>query len=353
MTTLQLENINHCFGEFHIRDVSFSVKKGSYFMILGNSGAGKSVLLEMIAGLVKPSDGRIILNGKDISNLQIQKRNIGFVFQDQAVFPHLTVSQNIAYPLRIRKQTAAQIHSRTLELAALMNISHLIDRFPERLSGGELQRVALARALATEPQLLLLDEPLTSLDVQLKDELRSLLRKINKLGQTIVHVTHDFEEALYLAGELVFIHKGMIMQSGRPDEVFHNPATEFVARFAGIRNYFKAEIIGEEGGNAVCRVSDNLNLYLAGSCPKGSGHVIIRSEDIRIFHGDHKYSGEHKPISAKVNDVYPVRSGYEIVADCGLQLNIFVKRTESANLPSAGDDISIVVPPAAVKFISH
>ncbi|RLD63190.1 MAG: ABC transporter ATP-binding protein, partial [Bacteroidetes bacterium] len=199
---LKVKNISKKLDDFNIKDISFSVNKGDYFIILGVSGAGKSVILEMIAGLMQPNSGTIYLNNKNITNEKIQKRKLGLVFQDYAVFPHLSVKENISYPLKNRGLEKKEIQNRLNQLAEEMSISHLLNRKPTTLSGGELQRVALARTLALNPECLLLDEPLSSLDIQLKNDLRGLLRKINKKGQTIIHVTHDYEEAIFLANKV-------------------------------------------------------------------------------------------------------------------------------------------------------
>lgn len=352
MSKLSVQNISHDFGTFSIRNISFEVEEGMYFMLLGNSGAGKSVMLEMIAGLVRPQSGSVFLNNTEITYAAIQKRNIGFVFQDQAVFPHLSVRENIAYPLYAHKALRTKIGERTEELSELMSITHLLDRLPAKLSGGELQRVALARALATDPDILLLDEPLASLDVQLHDELRSLLRKINQRGQTIVHVTHNFEEALYLAHELVFFHQGEILQRGKPEDVFYYPKTEFVARFAGIRNYFAAEVEKSDRGISQCIVNKVLRLTISGLLPSSSGHILIRSGDVKIVLPSQPEEPENNYFTGRVADIYPVRSGHDIIADCGVMLNIHVRHRGNHSLPSIGDEIHLAIAHNAIRFLS-
>jgi ABC-type Fe3+/spermidine/putrescine transport system ATPase subunit len=352
MSKLSVRNISHNFGGFSIRNISFEVEDGMYFMMLGNSGAGKSVMLEMIAGLVQPASGSIFLNTEEITHTAIQKRNIGFVFQDQAVFPHLSVRDNIAYPLLAHKTPRIRIKQRTEELSELMSITHLLDRLPAKLSGGELQRVALARALATDPEVLLLDEPLVSLDVQLRDELRALLRRINHAGQTIIHVTHDFEEALYLAHELVFLHQGEIMQRGKPGDVFYHPKTEFVARFAGIRNYFSAEVDTIAQQTSYCIVNKVLRLGVQGILPLTTGHILVRSGDVQIVSPSQPKEPETNYFTAIVSDIYPVRSGHDIIADCGIRLNIHLRhRGAKILLPSIGDEIQLAIAHKDIRFL--
>src|SRR5450759_2573688 len=184
---LKLTDINRRLGDFALKDINLEVSDGQYYVLLGRSGAGKTQLLELIAGLEHPDKGTIILDNEDITTRRIQDRKVGIVFQDYAVFPHMTVFGNIAYPLKARKEDRKSIVEKVENAASAMNIKHILERNTEKLSGGELQRVALARTLITSPRLLLLDEPLSSLDTSLKDDLKSLLRNLNKAGQTIIH----------------------------------------------------------------------------------------------------------------------------------------------------------------------
>src|SRR5664279_5447925 len=244
---LRLININRRLGDFALSEINLEVSDGQYYVLLGRSGSGKTQLLELIAGLEHPDNGTIILDNVDITRQRIQDRKVGIVFQDYAVFPHMTVFGNIAYPLRVRKADKKYIAEKVEKVAETMNIKQLLERSTNKLSGGELQRVALARTLITSPRLLLLDEPLSSLDTSLKDDLRGLLRNLNKAGQTIVHVTHDYGDAISLAKMVGVIHNGKIIQEGTVDEVFQNPSNRFVARYAGIRNFFKVNISREDG----------------------------------------------------------------------------------------------------------
>src|SRR5450759_1904868 len=244
---LRLININRRLGDFALTDINLEVSDGQYYVLLGRSGSGKTQLLELIAGLEHPDRGTIMLDDLDITRQRIQDRKVGIVFQDYAVFPHMTVFGNIAYPLKARKEDKKYIVEKVEKAAISMNIKHILDRSTEKLSGGELQRVALARTLITSPRLLLLDEPLSSLDTSLKDDLKRLLRNLNKGGQTIIHVTHDYGDAISLAKRVGVIHNGKIIQEGSVDEVFKNPSNRFVARYAGIRNFFSVSILREDG----------------------------------------------------------------------------------------------------------
>ena len=276
---LELKNIAKQLGDFSISQVSFTVNEGEYFILLGVSGAGKSLLLEMIAGLVAPDAGTIAMDGKDITKERIQSRGIGLVFQDYAVFPHLTVKENVGYSLHGAPYTHARKKEMIHEIAVRMNIDHLLNRKPSTLSGGEQQRVAIARTLVQNPQILLLDEPLSSLDPKLRGEIRSLLRQINRDGQTVIHVTHDYEEAVSLADTIAVMNDGQIIQAGRPEEVFAHPQSEFVAHFIGIKNFYRASIERDTSG-VHARISEELRFNLTPGDYSSSGFVLLRSEHI-------------------------------------------------------------------------
>lgn len=230
-----VENVSKKFGSFQAVDrVSLEIKSGSLVALLGPSGSGKSTLLRLIAGLEMPDRGRIWLTGEDATEQTVQERNIGFVFQHYALFKHLTVRQNIAFGLDIRKTGKAKIKARVNELLELVQLMGLGDRYPSQLSGGQRQRVALARALAVQPQVLLLDEPFGALDAKVRKDLRAWLRRLhNEVHVTTVFVTHDQEEAMEVADEIVVMNKGSIEQIGTPAQIYDNPATAFVMSFIG------------------------------------------------------------------------------------------------------------------------
>ncbi|MDP4280889.1 MAG: ABC transporter ATP-binding protein [Bacteroidota bacterium] len=347
---LELKNLSVRQGNFNLRSISFDVSEGDYFILLGISGAGKSVLLETIAGLIRPSTGAIILNGTDITYEKIQKRKIGLVFQDHAVFPHMTVRENIGYPLHGSHFSTGKKREQILKIAEKMNITSLLNRRPSTLSGGELQRVALARTLVQNPSVLLLDEPLASMDIQLRSELRSLLRQLNRSGQTIIHVTHDYEEAISLANRIAVINDGQILQTGTPDEVFQFPRTEFVAHFTGARNFFPASI--RRTPQAVfAMISDNLSLHVSDNLEGEEGFVIIRSEDI-ILSNDRLDSSATNNLKGIVSEIIPSTHGIEIRVICGLQFSVMITRDSLNRLGlSEGKEIWMSMKASAVRFI--
>lgn len=242
---VELKNINKNFGDYKASDnVNFGVEKGKLIGLLGPSGSGKTTILRMIAGLETPDSGDIIIDGVRVNDLAASKRGIGFVFQNYALFRYMTVYDNIAFGLRVQKADKKKINERVRELIKLIGLEGLEKRYPSQLSGGQRQRVAFARALAPNPQLLLLDEPFAAIDAKVRKELRSWLREmIEKLGVTSIFVTHDQDEAIEVADEIIITNKGRIEQTGTPIEIYHNPKTAFTASFFGettfVDNYSK------------------------------------------------------------------------------------------------------------------
>lgn len=232
---VELKNINKNFGDYKASDnVNFGVEKGKLIGLLGPSGSGKTTILRMIAGLETPDSGDIIIDGVRVNDLAASKRGIGFVFQNYALFRYMTVYDNIALGLRVQKADKKKIDERVRELIKLIGLEGLEKRYPSQLSGGQRQRVAFARALAPNPQLLLLDEPFAAIDAKVRKELRSWLREmIEKLGVTSIFVTHDQDEAIEVADEIIITNKGRIEQTGTPIEIYHNPKTAFTASFFG------------------------------------------------------------------------------------------------------------------------
>lgn len=230
-----VENVSKQFGSFKAVDsVNLEIESGSLVALLGPSGSGKSTLLRLIAGLEMPDSGKIWLTGTDATNQSVQDRNIGFVFQHYALFKHLTVRQNIAFGLEIRKAKKAGVKARVEELLDLVQLKGLGNRYPSQLSGGQRQRVALARALAVQPQVLLLDEPFGALDAKVRKDLRAWLRNLHEeVHVTTVFVTHDQEEAMEVADQIVVMNKGRVEQVGTPAQIYDHPATAFVMSFIG------------------------------------------------------------------------------------------------------------------------
>ena len=236
---LEIKGLSLALGEFSLADVNLTVRDGEYFIVLGPTGAGKTILLETIAGIYAPDAGTVGLDGQDITRTDPKDRGIGMVYQDYMLFPHLTVGENIGFGLKQRRADPSLIAERVVETANLLGIGRLLERTPGTLSGGEQQRAAIARALVLRPGVLLLDEPLSALDAVTRDRLRRELKAVHRAtGTTVVHITHHFEDIFALADRVAVMQDGKVVQTGTPDEVFRKPATEFVAAFTGMENVF-------------------------------------------------------------------------------------------------------------------
>ena len=316
---LKLKDISIKLGDFQLRNINLELNKGDYYVLLGKSGVGKTVLLEIIAGLIKQDSGKVFMNNIDISNEKIQNRNVGIVFQDYSVFPHLNVKQNIIYPLKGKKIAKSKKEELINQYAELTNITQLLNRNTNNLSGGELQRVALARMLVSKPQCLLLDEPLASLDVQLKGGLRNLLRQINQNGVTILHVTHDYEEAIALSNKVAVMHNGEIIQKGFTKDVFRKPANEFVANFTGIKNFFIAEF--SPINNA--RINGTLEIKVSNKDQIKKGKIIIRGEEI-ILSDEKIESSATNNFKGKIKQIIPYLINHEVIVDIGIDLSVVI-----------------------------
>ncbi len=247
--SIEIRNLKKTFanGFKAVDNVSFKMETGSLVAILGPSGSGKSTLLRMIAGLEVPDTGEILLTGREATTLSARQRNVGFVFQHYALFKHMTVRENIAFGLKMRKAAKDEIHERVSELLKLVQLESLEKRYPTQLSGGQRQRVAVARALAPHPQVLLLDEPFGALDAKVREELQEWITTLHERSHvTTLFVTHDQHEALAIANHILVMNNGQIEQEGTPLEIFDKPATEFVAQFVGESNYIEAPLCDPE-----------------------------------------------------------------------------------------------------------
>ncbi len=268
-------------GDFQLKDIELTVDEGEYFIVLGPTGAGKTVLLESIAGLYPVKSGQIWLRGKEVTRLEPEKRNISIVYQDHALFPHLSAAENILFGLKIQRRPKQELVRILDWISDLLGIAHLLDRSPDTLSGGERQKVALARALSNKPEVLLLDEPLSALDPETREGVQKELRQLhNQLKVTTIHVTHDFEEAIAMGDHIAVLGEGGIKQVGTPEQIFHQPNSEFVARFAMVRNIFTGEVVERDDGSIVFGTEDTELVVVTDL--RGKSHASVRPEDILI-----------------------------------------------------------------------
>ena len=281
---LSLQGLHKAYGGAPaVRNLSLEIAQGQFVSLLGPSGCGKSTTLRMIAGLEDPDAGRIVLDGEDISPLPTQRRRIGMVFQSYALFPNMSVANNVAFGLRMQKVAAAESRRRVADVLDLVGLGALAARYPHQLSGGQQQRVAVARALAPQPRILLLDEPLSALDAVIRSSLRDELRALQlRLGITTVYVTHDQEEALAVSDRVVVMANGVIEQEGTPEQVYLTPATRFVAGFVGAVNRLEV-VVTSETPPAVTLGEARVPVASLGACVPGAPALLaVRSEHVRV-----------------------------------------------------------------------
>ena len=288
MATLELIGLTKRFGNFTAVDnMNLKAADGEMIALLGGSGCGKTTTLRMIAGFAEPTEGSILVDGADVAKIPPYKRNIGIFFQNYALFPHMTVFENVAFGLKLQKLKKPEIAQRVAEILALVKLTGLDKRYPRELSGGQQQRVALARALVTRPHILLLDEPLSNLDAKLRIEMQVEIKRIQKeLGITTIIVTHDHEEAVSLADRVIVMHEGKIQQIGSPNEIFERPCSAFVADFMGFSTFIQGTIGPEEGEKRPVSCSGKL-LYVPSAAAEGieAGSPVtlaVRSENIQL-----------------------------------------------------------------------
>jgi putative spermidine/putrescine transport system ATP-binding protein len=289
MTTVEFVSVTKEFGPVRaLTDVSLTVKSGEFATLLGPSGSGKTTALSLLSGIMQPTAGRMLIGGRDITDVPAAQRNIGLVFQSYALFPHMSVFENIAFPLRVRRRSEAEISIRVNEALALVRLETFGKRHPHGLSGGQQQRVALARAIVFKPDILLLDEPLAALDRKLREEVRTEIHQLQRrLGITTIMVTHDQDEALSMSDRVVVMDAGRVQQIDRPDSAYYRPNSRFVAGFLGLANFLDGEIDASSGMCAI-RLDSGESITVApsgGTLLTGRVCGIIRPEDVKLVNG--------------------------------------------------------------------
>jgi len=323
-----------------VNGIDFSIKEGEFFTILGPSGCGKTTLLRMIAGFNSIESGQILFDDRVMNDIPAYQRNIGMVFQNYAIFPHMTIQKNVAYGLKARKLPKAEIADRVGEILKLMHIEQYRDRDPSQLSGGQQQRVALARALVIHPTILLMDEPLSNLDAKLRVDMRIAIKKIQKdLNITTIYVTHDQEEALAMSDRIAVMNAGVVEQIGTPQEIYSKPATAFVAGFIGTTNFLDGTLSSSEAGKpAALKVPGFGDIPVgARKATSGEARLAIRPEDVHLTE---PREGEQVGRVALVTFLGDYIS-YEVELSGGqtVEVNEYAKDTEV--LRSIGDRVGV------------
>ena len=287
MSRVELKNVTKRYGEaVAVRDLSLDIREGEFLTLLGPSGCGKTTTLRMIAGFVLPSSGVVWLGDDDVTHLPPNKRDIGMVFQDYALFPHMTIGENIAFGLTERKTAKEQISKRVKELLEMVQLASVEHRYPPELSGGQQQRIAVARAVAYSPRVLLMDEPLGALDLKLREAMQAEIRQIQqRLGTTTVYVTHDQTEAMHMSDRIVVMNDGRIEQMGSAEEIYDRPLTRFVAGFIGQINLLDAAVVGRDGAAAVVELAGRRVKMDVTEQALGPVTVGLRREHLELLSG--------------------------------------------------------------------
>ena len=283
MGSLSFEGLGKSYGEVEVvRDVSLTIAEGEFVSLLGPSGCGKTTILRMVAGLVEPSRGRILIGRDDVTTLPPNKRGLGLVFQSYALFPHMTVADNVAYGLTVKRMPKAEAYQKAEQGLELVGLKGFGNRLPSELSGGQQQRVAVARAIVLEPEVLLLDEPLSNLDAKLRRHVREEIRQIQqRLGLTAVYVTHDQEEAMAVSDRIIVMKNAEIAQAGTPHDLYERPASAFIADFIGDANLLPAEVVGADEGTRLRLLDQDLTLPMASDL-RGAVRIVLRPHQVRL-----------------------------------------------------------------------
>ncbi len=349
--SVNFKNIDKYYGDFHaVKNADFLVEEGEFFTLLGPSGCGKTTLLRMIAGFNTIEGGTISFGDKVINSIPAHKRNIGMVFQNYAIFPHMTVFNNVAYGLKARKVDKKVAEERVLKALRLVKMEEYKDREPSKLSGGQQQRIALARAIVIEPDVLLMDEPLSNLDAKLRLEMRTIIKKLQReLGITTIYVTHDQEEALAISDRIAVMQAGVIQQIDVPEMIYKNPANSFVAGFIGTSNFLNGTAKSESGHSVIQTPHGNLSLERALGY-EGSVLVSLRPEE-GVLSSDPTAEGLKGKISLAtfLGDFM----NYEIELEGGKIIEVNEYTKDGKTLREIGEVVTVSADPRIIKVYSE
>jgi putative spermidine/putrescine transport system ATP-binding protein len=353
---VQINGLRKDYGAFTaLHDTDLAVAAGEFLTLLGPSGSGKTTLLNLIAGMAAPSRGDIIINGRDVTALPAEKRGIGMVFQNYALMPHMTVFENIAFPLQIRKVPKSQIKRRVDEVLEIVQLPHVAGRKPKELSGGQQQRISIARCLVYKPDLILMDEPLGALDKKLREQMQLEIRRIHSdLGITMLYVTHDQEEALNMSDRIMLMNAGRIEQLGTPHELYFEPRTQFAADFIGASTLVDATVAAEGApaslslpGGMACRV------FLHDRSPVGTrGKLLLRPEALRLVR-DGQCPAGHNRIPGRIASTLVTggTSKHFVTLDGGETIAVQELTTQSTARLQPGLPVLVCWPEDAARFL--
>lgn len=350
MSTLMLENVTASIGKFYLKDITLSVNEGEILVILGDNGAGKTKLLEAIAGFLPVKSGRIILFSKEITQMSVSERNIGFIFQNLALFSHLTVKDNVLYGTKYRK--VQNVDKKLDEIVEIFGIGKLLNRFPDTLSGGEKQKVALARALITDPEIVLLDEPTSALSIRERERVDTeIIRILKKFHKPAIFVTHNENEAFSIGDRVALIEQGKIAQIGKPEAIFYHPVSESIATFLGETNIFEGTV--EEEKNEILSVNVNEKRIVAVGRFRKTDKVklFVRPEDILLMKKPYETSARNR-FSGTVVGISPHGPLIKVKIDVGFNIISFVTKGALEELSvKVGSEIYIEFKASAVHVV--
>ena len=351
---VKLDDVVKQFGEAVVVDpINLEVRAGEFFSLLGPSGCGKTTTLRMIGGFEAPTSGVIELQGQDVTWLPPYKRNVNTVFQNYALFPHLTIYENVAFGLRRKGIKDVEVRSRVTDMLALVELAGFETRRPTQISGGQAQRVALARALINKPAVLLLDEPLGALDLKLRKQMQVELKRIQQeVGITFIYVTHDQEEAMTMSDRIAVMNKGRYEQLGEPEVLYERPMTRFVAGFLGVSNLLPGAVEGNDGTYSAVRLADDTRIRAPRALVGDTANVSVgvRPEKIRLHEADVEAPAGHNHMSGVVRDAsyLGVSTQYQIEARGGAQITVYeqnVERATKAELWAPGEAVQLTWSP--------
>ena len=352
--SIRVAGLGKTYGDFHaLSDIDLDIAAGEFLPLLGPSGSGKSTLLMSIAGFVQPTSGNIFVSGHSIVDMLPERRNFGVVFQGYALFPHMTVRENLAYPLKVRGETRAAIRARVAETLELVQLGHLADRMPRQLSGGQQQRVALARALVFSPEVLLLDEPMGALDKKLRHDLQLELRELHRrLGRTFVNVTHDQEEAMTMSDRIAIMNAGRIIQLGAPRDLYDAPRTRFVADFLGKSNFLTGHVQGVDGG--IARIDTPEGPVLHAISDPRTGPAIGQEVLLALRPQKLGLNGGANRLKVRVMTATFLGTCAELVLRCatGMDMTAQIDIGDTEALPEEGSEIEIGWEPTQTRIVA-
>jgi molybdate/tungstate transport system ATP-binding protein len=340
-------------GTFSLKNVSLEVAEGEYFVLLGPTGAGKTVLLEVIMGFHRPDKGKILLNGQDITDVQINKRGIVYVPQNCPLFPHINVFENVEFGLKMQRVAPAKRRQAVEKVLETVGLEEMTEAMPATLSGGERQKVALARVLVTEPKVILLDEPLTSIDAETSRSLRKELTRINRvLRVAFLHVTHDQIEAFSLADKVAIMMDGKIVQAGTPNDVLSNPVDASAARFLGYENVLHVKLVKYEGG--MSKVGANgISIKVKGKLESDAATIAIRPEDLVITTEALPISDDWNSLEGEVREYANLGPFVEVAVDAGLMLKVSIDKRSFLEMNLIeGRHVHVAFKANSVKIVS-